>query len=190
MRKYITPTVTFAVAVLGLAGLPDDIKTWAEWIGMIDHAALWYGLAGVSLVAAMSMAVWDWPQARVNCFDTPIRDAIRHVIHTTPHSYQTAQMAADHYFEVLYKQMCSGEIGVAGRKGEDGELKRIKKRECKRRRPSPVVVPPNPSSPEGVRYCLVDRTGPSTSSPLQEVTFVEFTDLRVRSSDLYRSWPK
>ena len=190
MRKYIVPTIAFAVGVLGLAGLPDDIKTWAEWIGMIDHAALWYGLLGVSLAAAMSMAVWDWRRARVDHFDIPIRDAIRHVIHTTPHSYQTAQMATDHYFEVLYDKMCSGEIGVAGRKGEDGKLNPIKKRECKRHRPSPAVVPPNPSAPEGVRYCLVARTRPLTLSPLQDAPFDGFTDLRVRSQDLYKHWPK
>ena len=47
---------------------------------------------------------------RVPCLYVPIRTAIRHVIHTTPHSYQNAQMATDHYFEVLHEQMCSGRI--------------------------------------------------------------------------------
>ena len=148
-------------------------------------AAVGLGCAAVPLMFGR-----DRRLTRVSCFYVPIRDAIRHVIHTTPHSYQNAQMAADHFFDVLYEQMCSGKIGVVGRKGEDGELKPINKRDCKRHTPSQVVVPPNPSAPEGVRYCLVDRTRSLTRSPLQEVAFDGFTDLRVRSRDLYRRWPK
>ena len=127
---------------------------------------------------------------RMQEFDVRIRDAIRHIIHTTPHSYQTAQRAADHYFEVLYEKMCSGRIRVVGRKGEDGELQPISKRECKRFMPLSVVIPRNPSAPEGWRYSLVDRDRPPTRSPLQDAVYVEFTDLRVQSRDLYKWWPK
>ena len=120
----------------------------------------------------------------------PIRTAIRHIIHTTPHSHRNAQMAADHYFKVLHEHICSGKIKAVGRKDEDGELQRISKRECKRHLPVIEVVMPNPSAPEGVRYCLVARTRPTTLSPLDDVEVDGFTDIRVRSRDLYRWWPK
>ena len=90
MWKYIVSAVSFVLGAVGIAGLPDDLKTWSAWIDMIDHAVLWYGLAGAGIVAATGGALWDWRQSQIRNFDMPIRTAIRHVIHTTPHSYQNA----------------------------------------------------------------------------------------------------
>ena len=87
MWKYIPCAIPFASAVLGIAGLPAHLKGWAEWIDVIDHVALWYTLAGASLVAAFGMAVWDWRQTRLRYFDIPILDAVNHLIQTEPHSY-------------------------------------------------------------------------------------------------------
>ena len=190
--------------VYGLPGHLEDGEAWLRGFKMMAGQQaywLWWNYAligGGVLLATYSLLperLLRWTglsgrATRIRDYDLPIRVAIRHVIHTTPHSYQTAQMAADHYFEVLYEQMCSGEIGVVGRRGEDEELKYINKRECKRYTPSMVVVPRSPSAPEGLRYCLVARTRSSTPYPLQEVAFDGFTDLRVRSRDLYRLWPR
>lgn len=85
--------------------------------------------------------------------------------------------------------MCSGELLVVGRKGEAGALTRISRWKCRRLWPTEVVVPKNPSTPEGVRYCLVDKAAESPSEPLGEVQFRGFMGLRVRSQDLYKHWP-
>ena len=35
---------------LGIGGIPDDLRTWGEWLGMIDHDMVRYGLVTVGLL--------------------------------------------------------------------------------------------------------------------------------------------
>ena len=46
--RIILSVVSVGLAVVGIAGLPDDILVWAEWLEMIDHDLLRYclGAAG------------------------------------------------------------------------------------------------------------------------------------------------
>lgn len=128
MWKYIVSVVSFVLGAVGIAGLPDDIKTWSVWLDMIDHAVLWYGLAGAGIAATMGGALWDWSRSRIWNFDIPIRDAIIHVANTTDHSYNTPSLRDRHIFERLHRDMCAGKLLVVGRAGEFGALVRISKR--------------------------------------------------------------
>ena len=174
------PALSFALSAVGLAGLPDDLKTWAEWLDMIDHTLFWYGLAGIAFALTVGMVFRDLWLARVSYFDVPILDAINHLVQTTPHSYQRSGQAELHFFRVLHRQMCSGALPVVGMQGEEGLPKRISRRQCKRLMPQEVVIPPNPTSPYGRRFSLIDSNIPSE----------RYLGLRVRSRDLYRMWPK
>lgn len=178
MWKYIPCAIPFASAVLGIAGLPAHLKGWAEWIDVIDHVALWYTLAGASLVAAFGMAVWDWRQTRLRYFDIPILDAVNHLIQTEPHSYGQSGAAERLMFRLLHAEMCSGKLRVIGRKGETGTPRRISAAQCKRLTPRAAVIPRSPAAPYGIRYSLFDDQQ------------VEYLGLRMRSRDLYRRWRK
>ena len=153
---------------------------------------LWLLVLVAIVLASAALPLMYWPAltGRYRSPYIPIRDAIRHIIHTAPHSYQDAQLAADHYFEVLHEHICSGRIKAIGRKDEDARLQRISKRECKNLTPMEIVEPRSPHAPEGVSYCLVARTEPSTFSPLDDAPFDGFTGIRVRSRELYQWWPK
>ena len=78
----------------------------------IEGPAVWglwnYAIVGAGVILAVYAVAPKrilrslTPQrARITNFDTPIRDAIRHVIHTTPHSYQTAQNGGGPLFRSL-----------------------------------------------------------------------------------------
>ena len=124
-------------------------------------------------------------------FDVPIRDAIRHAADSTDHSYGDPVLRDEHFFNLLHESMCSGEMLVAGRKDEEGALKRIGREECKNLIPQEMAVPRNPSTPEGARYCLVERTTYETRNERVEKKLRGYyTGLRVRSRDLYHLWPK
>ena len=84
MWKYIVSAVSFVLGAVGIAGLPDDLKTWSAWIEMIDHAVLWYGLAGAGIVAATGGALWDWRQSRIRNFDMPMPSSMPPSRLTTP----------------------------------------------------------------------------------------------------------
>ncbi len=119
-----------------------------------------------------------WTRIRVRQFGVPIRDAIDHVVMTSPRSLSNSERAERHFFEVLHEQTCSGDLLVIGRKGKTNAPMRISARKCKQLKPMEVVVGCSPTSPRGVRLSLF---GGQTS---------EFTGLRLRSRDLYRIWPK
>ena len=186
MWKYVLFAIPFAWGALGIAGLPANLKAWAEWVDVIDHAVIWYALAGTSLVAATGAAVRDWRQSRIRHFDIPIRDAINHIAETVPHTYNSSGLWDRHFFDILYKQMCAGDLLVIGMKNGSSPLKRISARECKRLKSEIVAIPANPSAPQGVGYYLVEKALPL----LNEIEFTGYQGLRIRSRDLYKHWPK
>ena len=186
MWKYVLCAIPFVSGALGVAGLPTHLKGWAEWIDIVDHAVLWYSLAAVGLAAAIGMAVWDWTQARVRYFDIPIRDAINHLAETVPHTYNRSGLWEHHFFTILHKQMCTGDLSIIAMKDGSSPPKRIGAKQCKKLKPEIVVIPASPSAPQGVGYYLVEKGIPI----LREMKFKGYQGLRVRSQDPYKHWPK
>ena len=90
---------------------------------------------------------------------------------------------------MLHKAMCEGRLPVIGSKGEGDPPKKINPRKCRSVKPTKVVIPANPSAPQGVRFDLIDES--ALPEPLVETDEpMGFTGLRVRSDDLYGLWPK
>ena len=122
-------------------------------------------------------------------FDVSIQLAVNHLVGTFPHSFNSSGSAERHAFQALYEAMCAGKLPVIGTEGEFNTPKRIRTRKCKRLRPIEVAVPPNPASPCGVRFHLIDES--ISIEPLVEHSGpFGLTGLRVRSKDLYHIWPK
>ena len=153
------------------------------------HVALYF----LSSVLFVTGAVTWWREKRLESlrhFDIPIRDAVIHAANSTDHSYGSPVLRDQRAFERLHQDMCDGKLLVVGREGEFGTLMRIGKRKSRKLSPLEIVVPKNPSTPEGVRYCLVDKAEESPAEQFREMAFRGFMGLRVRSQDLYKHWPK
>lgn len=119
-------------------------------------------------------------------FNTPVRDAIKHFVLTVPHSYEDAERYA---FRSLHKAMCDGLLPVVGCKREGSRVRRISAKQCRLLEPTIILVPKNPATPQGVMYGLSWDTPPPV--PLLETdAALGFTELRVRSSDLYNLFPQ
>lgn len=200
-----------SVAFLGLVVIPltyEGPRTAA--LSILDTTPTWMIFAAAALLVVVVIpiaafeewrhtifsmkwekwkSVQDWWPTKMRYFDIPIREAIIHAANSTDHSYGSPSLRDRHFFEQLHKAMCSGELMVVGMKGESGALKRISRWKCRKLQPIEMVVPRNPSTPEGVRYCLVDKTV-DLPEPLKEVEFCGFLGLRVRSQDLFSKWPK
>lgn len=183
MRKFIR---------LGVCWLFLAVATILVERAFEDVPLCWVVLAAIALaVIAVPLmfrhAIKNWRMNRT--FDVPIRDAIEHLAHTIPHSFNSSERAERHMFQVLYNEMCNGNLPVVGAKGDGRAPKRISARECKKLKPREVVVPVSPAAPHGVRFDLVDES--SVPEPLVEFSGpFGFSGLRVRSRDLYRIWPK
>lgn len=189
MWKFIHACGTLVFAAIGQSGALDGLQK-AEWWGVVTApATIMYALAAAFFVSAIVAYTRERRLASMRFFDIPIRNAIIHAANTTDHSYGDPILRDRHFFQLLHKRMCVGELLVAGREGEAGMLARIRPRKCRRLSPREIVVPKNPGTPEGIRYCLVDKAADPPVEPLQEVEFRGFLGLRVRSRDLYRMWP-
>ena len=117
-------------------------------------------------------------------FDTPIRNAIRHILSTETHSYAGQRLAETTAFRKIHELMCAGSLAVVGAEDDFKPPKRIKPKECELLSPSEVVVPRNETTPDGVLFALIDlRDGAR-----QNVRY--YRALRVRSKQLYKHWPK
>ena len=191
------------ISIYGLPGHFEDGQAWLDWLAELTLGGqvtwLWWNYAliacGVLLAAYATLPSrilkcihWLRGDASVSDFSVPIRDAIIHAATTTPHSFNKSDLIDRHFFGLLHEKMCSGKLEVIGRKGESGTLEHISPRRCKLLTPEIVVVPPNPSAPEGIWYTLVDKC--ASVPTLQETEFKDFLGLRVRARDLYRWWPK
>ena len=189
MSKFIHAFATLVFAALGHSGALDGLQE-SEWWGiMTAPATIMYALAAAFLAAGVVSYVKERRLASLRYFDIPIRDAIIHAANSTDHSYGSPNLRDRHFFEQLHVAMCSGELLVVGREGEAGALTHISRWRCRKLRPLEMVVPRNPSTPEGVRYCLVDKEAEPPADSVGEVQFRGLMGLRVRSQDLYRLWP-
>ena len=130
-------------------------------------------------------------EAVLTDFDVPILDAIHYIAQATPSSYQGSRAIELHAFGVLHRRMCEGKLPVAGRLGEDGDLRQISSQECKMLVPQEVVVPLHPTAPNGVMFALIYADELESLPTAVEMERVQwYVGLRVRSRDLYRLWPR
>ena len=202
-------SLIFSVLLALLQMRPEEVETRAaEWLAVAGFPELGEGLTlTTDAWVTGSLAALVFASFGLVCFglfrivrgarkyktqdgppfDIPIRTAVEHYVRTFPHSYREG--ADQHAFETLHKAMCNGKLPVVGAKGEDSHSERIPARKCKRLKPAVVVVPRNRATPRGVRFDLMEEVG--EIEPLVEHDgFSGYTGLCVRSSDLYRLWPK
>ena len=156
--------------ILGIPGMQEDAAEWRTWFSAMS--AGWQGaLVGAGtvmvflFVAANIARLLPFIRARTlpfssggASFDTPIRQAIEHLIQTIPHSFNNLTGAERMAFDALYEEMCDGRLSVVGSCGEGRAPQRISARRCNRLKPTATVIPRNPTSPQGKRFDLVDGT--------------------------------
>ena len=191
--------------VLGVGTMLDDGKTlWGHVVAIgkvIDFTTVdWLLLVMVGglifgprprivkhvrrLAGRIGRVSYRLSQTDVSQFDTPILVAINQLIRTAPHSYTRSDWAERNAFTALHEKMCSGQLAVIGKESDFTAPRRIIARECKRLEPREVGVIPTASAPDGARFSLCS---PHTD---QDNERLEMCDLRVRSRDLYRVWPR
>ena len=156
-----------------------------------------FAMATLAFVALVVSAFWRGgrksgrrkPQLDFADFDMPILAAIEHMMQTVTHSWDSPDKAERFFFRAIHKQMKAGRLRVMGAEAPGGLLRRIRKKNLTGLTPVPMNVPESDTAPHGVRFDLIDeaRLGEPDKhkGPLPG-----FFDLRVRSKDLYRLWPR
>ena len=119
-------------------------------------------------------------------FDMPILAAIEHMVQTVAHSWDSIDKTEEAFWHAIHKQMVAGRLRVIGAEAPGEEIKRIRKKQLIGLIPVPMRVPPSEIAPHGVRFDLIDEAKPKT----HQGHFQGFYDLRVRSRELYRLWPR
>ena len=127
-------------------------------------------------------------------FDMPIRSAILYLANTVPHTFDRSSLVERNAFNGLHKLMCDGELAVIGATKVFGVCERIPPSRCRELVPEEQVVPLSPSSPDGIRLLLINYADKNWKKDwdgkTQPEIIEQYTDLRLRSSDVYRIWPK
>ena len=173
----------FILFDVGLGGVMDALTP-------INSAGIWLAILLIGLLGL----IYDWrvsnfPLGFGGPFDMPILKAVDHLVRSSSHTFPKGREARHRAAQMLHEAMCAGTLPVVGSRGEFRERRRISARQCRGLRPQEVVVPRNPTTPLGVRLDLWDKSlnlelGVEHSDP------IGFTNIRVRSRDLYRLWPK
>ena len=137
----------------------------------------------------LRLSVWiRWPKIKSwlspKEFDMPIRDAIRHILSTRAHSYESQLMAKRTAFTEIHELMCTRRLKVIGADSDFKPPVQIKRKECKEIFPHEVVVPRNETAPDGFLFALIDRRDGDEHAPRH------YRGLRVRSQQFYKHWPK
>ena len=204
-RKW-TPSVGTMLDIVGVPGVMDDGRVWWSWVSFaFEYELAWLMIgAGTALIGgylvahaheritlsgAVAFSPWLFiprhPPMRE--FNVPILDAIRHLLES-PHSYTRSDWAERNAFTMIHRDaLCTGRLPVIGRETDFSAPRRISAWECRRLDAIEVVVMPSPAAPDGVRFVLVE---PTTGDPDKDADRLHLRDLRVRSRDLYRIWPK
>ena len=119
----------------------------------------------------------------------PILSAIEHMVQTVAHSWDSPDKAERAFFRSIHTQMRAGRLRVVGAEVPDGPLRRIGKRKIAKLTPVPMNVPQSDTAPHGVSFVLIDEAK-LPEPDKQQGSLPGFFDLRVRSKDLYRLWPR
>ena len=146
----------------------------------IRLALLCIGLAG------LTYPQW-WPmlsKGNSALFDMPVSDAIQHIFETvTIPPNEKDVFVKQALLEQLFSYMRDGRIAVWCR--DFAPPRKISVRKCRKLSPQIKRVPPRPNEPEGFRFSLFEIPPPEQ----EEEPFVEYTNLWIRSEDLYKLWP-
>ena len=163
-------------------------------------ASEWPLAVGLALVASCFYMAWrtrnkERAEELENApFDMPIREAINYLGRTVPHSFDRSSLSDRLAYEKLHERMCSGELPVIGATKELDVPQPISPKQCHKLTPKEQVVPKHRSTPEGVRFLLIQYVDPDWEDGWDGLTqpqvVVKYTDLRVRSADLYNLWPR
>ena len=115
-------------------------------------------------------------------FDMPVSDAIQHIFETvTIPPNEKDVFVKQALLEQLFSYMCDGRIAVWCR--DFAPPRKISVRKCRELSPQIKRVPPRPNEPEGFRFSLFEIPPPEQG----EESFVEYTNLWIRSEDLYKA---
>ena len=190
--------------LLGIIGIPGDFKIWMDLVkGMrFSEVVVWLPmLLGVAWSAYLyRREIRQWTRRGSNneeSFDMPIDEAIKYLGRTVQHSFGASRRFDRVAFKMLHKPMCSGELPVIGSSEQHGVLSVpsvIPPKRCIEMTPEEQVVPIGLSAPDGVRFRLIAYADKNWldnwDGVSQPVILEQYSDLRVRSADVYRLWPR
>ena len=129
-------------------------------------------------------------------FDMPIETAIEHIVDSTHHTFTRSSLAERNAFAQLHTAMCSGRLPVIGREGEATTPRKISRCRCKK------LDCIEMATPQGIRFQLIDREQNEriakglkalrerSITRFEESAPIGFSELRVRSKDVYGIWPR
>ena len=201
MRKLLR-VIGILYTTIGIAGIPDDVQGWSIWLSMLEPYINNY-LVRVMLVlcglAAITYPQWlptfkKWrrnrnEEASTAPFDMPIRDAVNHLIMTVPYSSEIPSqpnLRKQTVMEILHRSICNGDMPIWGSLDGLTQPIRIPARKCRKLTPRIKHVPQSSASPESIRFSLFALP----ESGNEDDPFVEYSNLWICSSDLYRLWPE
>ena len=150
-----------------------------------------------TFLACIALPLMFWPASkdrdkrkrRFGDFDMPILAAVEHMVQTVTHSWDSPDKAERAFWRLIHAQMCAGRLRVMGAEIHGGRVRRIRKKELAGLTPVPMNVPPSDTAPHGVRFDLIDEA--KLKKPEKHRgPFPGFSDLRIRSKDLYQLWPR
>ena len=150
-----------------------------------------------TFLACIALPLMFWParkdrdkrKRRFGDFDMPILAAVEHMVQTVAHSWDSPDKAERAFFRSIHTQMRAGRLRVVGAEVPDGPLRRIGKRKIAKLTPVPMNVPQSDTTPHGVSFVLIDEAK-LPEPEKHRGPLPGFFDLRVRSEDLYRLWPR
>ena len=216
MRKWLSRILDWLRRLEWMVSLQEWVvnsSSWEWWVGggatVIAAVALikseWILVAGIAVgVSCLLMGLRQrrkgpdagplTPNDSDPSFDMSIRAVINYLAETVPHSFDRSSLSDRAAFKKLHELMCSGALPVVGATETFGVRQRISPEKCFELTQEEQVVPLNPASPEGFRFCLTSYADKNWEhdwdGKTQPEILEQYTDLRVRSEDVYRLWPK
>ena len=181
VRKLITGVLSgLALAAIGFFMAPFFPPGDWRWL-MIA------GLFVSPIVAFNREAILK--SLRPRC-DMRIEDAIAHVLVHNPSTHTSRRHAEMNAFRGIYDLALSGRIAVAGSLEEGLPPVRIPRKKLRNLVPADLVIPASREAPEGHVYTLGPATPPTELREYKRSEIESYTNVLVRSRDLYRHWSK
>lgn len=133
----------------------------------------------------------DYP---IESFDMTIRHTLDHLHEVKPHGHEGSGSSNRDFLNRLHKLMCIGVLPVMGTPEGSVVSERISASKCRELTSLEQVVPINTATPEGVRFLLIKYEDKnwldSWDGVTQPVALEQYSDLLLRSADVYRIRPR